>query len=85
LIDRVKLLFWNWFLGKNLNSPSSFYEWVSTMLYVGTDKVCCGVMLDLDGSGRWKALMFFVIHVVNPCLSFSEGYSFSRGVASKGL
>ncbi|GAU15735.1 hypothetical protein TSUD_235480 [Trifolium subterraneum] len=27
LVDRVKLLSWKWFLGKNPDSPCSFYEW----------------------------------------------------------
>ncbi|GAU30794.1 hypothetical protein TSUD_355200 [Trifolium subterraneum] len=27
LVDKVKLLSWKWFLGKNSGSPCSFYEW----------------------------------------------------------
>jgi hypothetical protein len=27
VVDKVKLSSWKWFLGKNLGSPCSFYEW----------------------------------------------------------
>jgi hypothetical protein len=49
LVDRVKLLSWKWFLGKNLDAPCSSYEWVSILFYVETDRVYWGVVF----GSRW--------------------------------
>jgi hypothetical protein len=32
---------------------------VYTLLHVGTDRVCCGIMLSLDGSGWLEVLLLF--------------------------
>ncbi|MCI47275.1 hypothetical protein A2U01_0068516, partial [Trifolium medium] len=38
---------------------------VFTLLYAGTDRVCWGVMLGLDGSGRLETIFCFVLPVVD--------------------
>jgi hypothetical protein len=57
LVEKVKLLFWKWFLGKNPGSPVPFTSEVFTLLYAGTGRVCLGVMLGLDESGRLDVLL----------------------------
>jgi hypothetical protein len=44
----VKLLSWKWFLDKNFGPLVPFTSGVSTLLYVGTGRVCLDVMLGLD-------------------------------------
>ncbi|GAU13096.1 hypothetical protein TSUD_173960 [Trifolium subterraneum] len=39
IVDRVKLSSWKWFLGKNLDSPCSLYEWEVQPLLCWSSKV----------------------------------------------
>jgi hypothetical protein len=85
LVDRMKLLSWKWFIGKNHGSPVPFMSGVSTLLYVGTGRVClvsCWVSI---GQGDQMLSSCFVLPLVGLCLSLSVEYSSCRGDTYEGF
>jgi hypothetical protein len=80
LIDRVKLLSWKWFLGKNLDSHVPFMSGVSILLYAGTDRVLLGCRFWVSmGQEDWWPSGYVVLPAVDPCLSLHMRYSSFRG------
>jgi hypothetical protein len=67
LVDRVKHLSGKWFQGKNPDSPYSFYEWDTHPTFM---LVSCWISMD---QGDWRSTFYFVLHVVDLCLSLLGG------------
>ncbi|GAU25978.1 hypothetical protein TSUD_166610 [Trifolium subterraneum] len=59
---------------KTLTPLVPFMSGVSILLYAGTDRVCWGVMLGLDGSGGLETLFCFVLPVVDLVFLFMRGF-----------
>ncbi|MCH92877.1 hypothetical protein A2U01_0013823 [Trifolium medium] len=86
LVDRVKLLSWKWFLGKNHGSSVPFTSGVFTLLYSETGKVCWGCRV----GSRWVRgiggpLPLSYLWLIPVSLSLLEWYFSSRGGVFEGL
>jgi hypothetical protein len=71
----IIITYW-WFLGKNPDSPYSFYEWVFILFYAGTDRVCSGVVFGSRCVRRIGGPLVVVLPVVDPCLYLPMGVFF---------